>query len=161
MRLETPRLSLTRFTMADAEEVFECITPSITRYMSWEPPTREAYMARCMTLIDSPSETQLVIRVKDTGERLGVTALERPADPLPELGIWMKATAHGCGYGGEAIAVLVRWASATVDREGFLYPVAVQNTASRRIAERLGGEIIATRSGAKYDSVVYRIPALK
>ena len=55
----------------------------------------------------------------------------------------------------------MRWASATVDREGFLYPVAVQNTASRRIAERLGGEIIATRSGAKYDSVVYRIPALK
>lgn len=158
MRLETPRLSLTRFTMADAEEVFACIAPSITRYMSWEPPAREAYMARCATLIDSPVEIQFVIRLKDTGECLGVTALERPADPLPELGIWMKASAHGRGYGGETIDALVRWASATLDREGFLYPVAVQNTASRRIAERLGGEVIATRSGAKYDSVVYRIP---
>lgn len=159
MQLETPRLSLIRFTMADAEEVFGCITPAVTRYMSWEPPSREAYLARCAALVDSPTEIQFVIRLRDTSECLGVTALERPADPLPELGIWMKASAHGRGYGGEAIEGLVRWASAAVDRDGFLYPVAVHNTASRRIAERLRGEIIATRSGAKYDSVVYRIPA--
>jgi RimJ/RimL family protein N-acetyltransferase len=116
-------------------------------------------MARCAALVDSPTEIQLVIRLKNTRECLGVTALERPADASPELGIWMKEAAHGRGYGREAIEALVRWASVTIDSDGFLYPVAVENTPSRRIAERLGGEIIATRPGAKYDSVIYRIPA--
>jgi hypothetical protein len=40
----------------------------------------------------------------------------------------------------------------------FIYPVAIQNTASRRIAENLHGEIIGNRTNPKYDSVVYRIP---
>jgi hypothetical protein len=36
--------------------------------------------------------------------------------------------------------------------------VAIQNIASRRIAENLHGEIIGNRTNPKYDSVVYRIP---
>jgi hypothetical protein len=40
----------------------------------------------------------------------------------------------------------------------FIYPVAIQNIASRRIAENIHGEIIGNRTNPKYDSVVYRIP---
>jgi RimJ/RimL family protein N-acetyltransferase len=36
--------------------------------------------------------------------------------------------------------------------------VAIENIASRRIAEKLHGEIIGNRTNPKYDSVVYRIP---
>jgi hypothetical protein len=43
-------------------------------------------------------------------------------------------------------------------KESFIYPVAVQNTASRRIAEGFQGEIIGHRANPKYESVVYRIP---
>ena len=39
-----------------------------------------------------------------------------------------------------------------------MYPVAIQNIASRRIAEILHGEIIGNRTNPKYDSFVYRIP---
>jgi hypothetical protein len=38
--------------------------------------------------------------------------------------------------------------------------MAVENVRSRGIAERLKGEIIGKRSNAKYESVVYLIPAL-
>lgn len=163
LHIQTARLSLRPFAMPDADEVFACITPGMTRFMAWDPPTREAYQTRCEALVrdGGRAETQFVIRRADTGECLGVTAVERPGDELPELGIWMKEAAHGQGYGREAVEATLRWASAQGDRAGFLYPVAVENVASRRIAERLGGEIIGSRAGAKYDAVVYRIPALR
>jgi len=76
----------------------------------------------------------------------------------PELGLWLKESAHGKGFGREVVAALVAWGHATLGKGSFIYPVAIQNTASRRIAERLHGEIIAKRTNPKYDAVVYRIP---
>lgn len=162
LHIETPRLSLRPFAMADAEDVFACITPAMTRFMAWDPPAFEDYRARCESLVrdDGRTEVQFVIRRRDTLDCLGVTAVERPQDELPELGVWMKEVVHGQGYGREAVEATLRWASATWDRAGFVYPVAVENTASRRIAEGLGGVVIAARSGRKYESVVYRIPPL-
>ena len=77
---------------------------------------------------------------------------------FPELGLWLKESAHGQGFGREVVAALVEWGHATLGKGSFIYPVAVQNTASRRIAENLHGEIIGNRTNPKYDSVVYRIP---
>jgi RimJ/RimL family protein N-acetyltransferase len=84
--------------------------------------------------------------------------LEGADSVSPELGLWLKESAHGRGFGGEVVAALVKWGHATLGKESFVYPVAVQNTASRRIAENLHGEIIGNRKNPKYDSVVYRIP---
>ena len=75
-----------------------------------------------------------------------------------ELGLRLKESAHGQGFGREVVAALVKWGHATLGKERFIYPVAVQNTARRRIAENLHGEIIDNRTNPKYDSVVYRIP---
>src|SRR5205807_3377603 len=80
----------------------------------------------------------------------------------PELGIWIKEAAHGRGYGREAIAALLRWAGAHLGVTGFVYPVAEGNGPSRRLAESLGGAIIAMRklrkpTGVILDEVVYRI----
>ena len=76
----------------------------------------------------------------------------------PEVGLWLKESAHGQGFGREVVAALVDWGHATLGKESFIYPVAIQNIASRRIAEGLHGEIIGSRTNPKYDSVVYRIP---
>lgn len=76
----------------------------------------------------------------------------------PEVGLWLKESAHRQGFGREVVAALVQWGHATLGKESFIYPVAVQNTASRRIAEKLRGEIIGNRKNPKYNSVVYRIP---
>lgn len=76
----------------------------------------------------------------------------------PELGLWIRESAHKQGFGGEVVAALVEWGHSTLGKASFTYPVAVQNRASRRIAEKLGGEIIGNRANPKYDSVVYRIP---
>jgi RimJ/RimL family protein N-acetyltransferase len=162
IQIQSARLQLSTFEMADAEEVFACITPAVARFMSWEPPKSfSEYKARREARLQAadPTEFTFVIRRRDTKECLGITALERADQQTPELGIWMKESAHGQGYGGEAIRAIAEWATKDLGKETFLYPVAVENTASKRIAEKLHGEVIGTRKSPKYDSVVYKIRA--
>ena len=157
----SPRLQLSQFQITDAEEVFACITPSITRFMRWDPPSWSEYMARCEKRLRAPDLNifSFVIRRRDSKECLGMAALEECDTESPELGLWMKESAHGQGFGREVVAAVAEWAHKTLGKKSFIYPVAVQNIASRRIAENLGGEIIGTRANPKYDSVIYRIPS--
>ena len=87
-----------------------------------------------------------------------MTAVEACDTESPELGLWIKESAHGQGFGREVVAAVAEWAYKTLGKKSFVYPVAVKNTASRRIAEGFHGEIIETRTSPKYESVVYRIP---
>lgn len=88
----------------------------------------------------------------------GMASFENADSVSPELGIRLKESAHRQGFGGEVVTALVWWGHATLGKGSFLYPVAVENTASWRIAENLGGEIMGNRTNPKYESVVYRIP---
>jgi RimJ/RimL family protein N-acetyltransferase len=85
-----------------------------------------------------------------------MTGLEDSDRPSPELGLWMKEGAHGQGFGRDVVAALAGRAHKNCT-ESFICPVAVQNTASRRISEGFQGEIIGRRTNPKYESVVYRI----
>ena len=87
-----------------------------------------------------------------------MSAVEDCDSSSPELGLWLRESAHGQGFGREVVTALAGWAHKHLGKESFIYPVAVENTASRRIAEALHGEIIEKRTNPKYDSVVYKIP---
>jgi RimJ/RimL family protein N-acetyltransferase len=158
--IHSPRLQLSQFQMTDAEEVFACITPSITRFMRWEPPSWNEYLARCeerLQVVDAKTFS-FVIRRRDSKECLGMAGLEQCDTESPELGLWMKESAHGQGFGREVVAAVAAWAHQTLGKKSFIYPVAVQNTASRRIAEGFRGRIIENRANPKYEAVVYKIP---
>ena len=158
--IQSRRLQLSQFQMGDAQEVFACITPSIARFMPWEPPSWSEYVARCEKRVQAPEPNNFsfVIRRLDNWECLGIASFEGADSVSPELGLWLKQSAHGQGFGGEVVAALVEWGHATLGKESYIYPVAVQNTASRRIAEKLHGEIIGSLTKPKYECVVYRIP---
>lgn len=158
--IQSPRLQLSQFQMRDAQEVFVCITPAIARFMPWEPPSWNEYVARCEKRVQTPGPNMFsfVIRRLDKRECLGMASFEGADSVSPELGLWLKESAHGQGFGREVVAALVEWGHTTLGKRSFIYPVAVQNTASRRIAEKLHGEIISHRTNPKYESVVYRIP---
>ncbi|MGA7756014.1 MAG: GNAT family N-acetyltransferase [Candidatus Sulfotelmatobacter sp.] len=158
--IESPRLQLSQFQMTDAPEVFGCITPAISRFMPWEPPSWSEYVTRCEKRAQSPEPNKFhfVIRRLNSKECFGMASFEDADSVSPELGLWLKESAHGQGFGREVVAALVEWGHATLGKGSFIYPVAVQNIASRRIAESLHGEIIGNRTNPKYDSVVYRIP---
>jgi RimJ/RimL family protein N-acetyltransferase len=159
--IRTSRLVMTEFQMSDAEDVFGCITPAITTFVYWDVPASfDAYKTRREQWLDAKpaGSYSFVVRRRDTEECLGITSLDDGHTATPELGIWLKESAHAKGYGTEAIKGVAEWASRTLGKEAFLYPVAIPNIPSRRIAEALGGEIVGTRSSPKYESVVYRIP---
>jgi len=155
----SPRLQLSQFQMTDAQEVFGCITPSVTKFMPWEPPSWSEYVTRCEKRVQAPEPTKFsfVIRRLDGGECLGMASLEDADSDSPELGLWLKESAHGQGFGREVVASLVEWGHESLGKRTFTYPVALENIASRRIAESLHGEIIGNRTNPKYDSVVYSI----
>jgi RimJ/RimL family protein N-acetyltransferase len=162
--IESPRLRLSPFELSDAEDVFACITPAMTRYMAWEAPSSfDEYRSMCERRAQSVDQKNLswVIRLKETRECLGMAGLENIDNSTPELGLWLKEAAYGHGFGSEVVRAVAAWASCALKKESFIYPVAVQNIASRRIAEKLDGEIIGQRTSPKYDSVVYKIPAMK
>jgi RimJ/RimL family protein N-acetyltransferase len=158
--IQSQRLQLSQFQMKDAQEVFGCITPAIAKFMPWEPPSWDEYVTRCEKRVQAaePNNLSFVIRRLDNQECLGMASFEGADSVSPELGLWLKESAHGQGFGREVVTALVEWGHATLGKVSFIYPVAVQNTASRRIAENLRGEIVGNRTNPKYDSVVYRIP---
>lgn len=156
------RLRFTSFVLDDAADVYACITPEITRFMRWEPPASfETFRARRLASLQAENrlDRSFVVRHSGTLECLGVAGIESVAEATPEIGLWLRADAHGRGYGSETAAAVIEWAAEALKCEAFDYPVAVDNVASRRIAERLGGVLIARRTNPKYESVVYRIPA--
>lgn len=100
-----------------------------------------------------------MIRMRESGLCIGIAGLHALLTRRPELGIWLREDMHGLGIGSEVIGAVVGWASMNFDVESFEYPVAEENTASRRIAERYGGKVMERRTNPKYRAVVYHIPA--
>ena len=90
--IQSSRLRLSQFQMADAPEVFGCITPAIARYMPWEPPTWSEYVTRCekRARAPEPNNFSLVIRRLDNGECLGMASFEDAESVSPEVGLWIK-----------------------------------------------------------------------
>ena len=159
--LASERLLLRPFRADDADEIFACITPSLTRYMAWEPlPSREAFASLWRSwgpLAEVGSDYIFVVRRRD-GLFLGLAGLHRAQSGTPELGIWIREDEHGRGYGREAVAAVAAWASEDPAVRYFEYPVAEANLASRRIAEGLGGIPKAERRDRKYTAVIYHVP---
>jgi RimJ/RimL family protein N-acetyltransferase len=166
--LLSPRLLLKSFTDADAREAFLAATPTIARFMSWEPsPSLEAFeriWQSWLPKMRAGTDVSLVVRHNVSLEFLGTAGLHNTDAIEPEVGIWIKESQHGYGYGREAVATIVAFAANDLDKQAVVYPVVEQNGPSRHLAESLSGRIIGTRllrkaAGIVHPEVVYRIPA--
>ncbi|HEU4839726.1 MAG TPA: GNAT family N-acetyltransferase [Micavibrio sp.] len=52
---------------------------------------------------------------------------------------WLNESAHGHGYGLEAVEAVVDWAHKNLGK--FIWPAATENLSRRRLAEKLRGEL--------------------
>jgi RimJ/RimL family protein N-acetyltransferase len=165
--ITSSRLALRSSTAADGDEAFAEGNAAIARFMSWNPPAsrdefdgiHRAILAQMVT----GENLSLTVRLMATREFLGSAGLH-PADAdLLETGIWIKRSAQRQGYGREAVAAVVAWASRRFRPSGLLWPVVDENLASRRLVESLGGQIIGARRRQKPGDIertllLYRIP---
>jgi RimJ/RimL family protein N-acetyltransferase len=161
--LSSQRLFLKSFASEDALEVFEATTPTLTRFMAWEPaPSLEAFAPIWQSwfpMMYAGTGVHFVVRMKPTLEFLGMAGLHNTSAAEPETGIWIKESQHGYGYGREAVAAVISFTARDLGKRAVMYPVVEHNGPSRRLAESLGGSIVGTRllrksDGAKHPEVV-------
>jgi RimJ/RimL family protein N-acetyltransferase len=167
VRIETERLVLRSISASDTQSIFDHFTVDINRYLMPAPPSSladtEAFVDMALAGLEDSSELHLAITKQANGEFLGLCGVhDRNAEDEIEFGIWIKKSAHGHGYGREAIAGLKDWAEEHLQYRQIIYPVDRSNIQSRRIAEHLGGEIIGERrerslAGNELDLLIYGI----
>lgn len=164
--IETKNLCLKGITLEYKEDIFREFTPQITTHMFPKPAEKiEETIEFIETSIKENKEGsnfQIVILDKVSKDFLGCGGLHHIDRKTPKLGIWIKKSAHGHGYGKEAIIALKEWADKNLNYEYILYPVDAVNQASRRIPEFFGGEIVreydeVSMSGRKLHLLEYRI----
>ncbi len=165
-RIESERLLLIPTTLEHKDDIFKEFTPDITTFMYPAPAKdiseTEEFIKNSLKGLEDGSNLQLTVTAKDSGEFLGGGGLHHVDKKTPELGIWIKRSAHGNSYGREAMIAVKKWADANLDYDYILYPVDEENIASRKIAESLGGKVEnkydeKNQSGVTLHMIEYRI----
>ncbi len=166
IEIYTSRLFLQPISMKYKEDIFREFTEEITIYMHPRPPKEifetESFINDSVLEMKNGNHLIFVILEKDTQEFLGCTGIHEINTQKPLFGIWLKKSAHGKGYGLETISALKTWAEDNLDYEYLVYPVDKANIPSRRIPEKLGGEIFkeydwTNLSGKILNLVEYKI----
>jgi RimJ/RimL family protein N-acetyltransferase len=170
IELTSERLVLKPCRPEDTPEVFAPITPTLARWMSWEPARSieelETVFAAMAERTAAGREVALVARRAADGEFLGMTGLNALDTAEPETGIWIKESAHRQGFGRECVTAVLGFAGEVLGLPALVYPVVEENLPSRRLAQSLGGVIVGARiltkpSGLRRPMVVYRIPTAR
>ncbi len=137
--IETERLYIKSITFEYAKEMFEELNDKITTYMYPRPADNiqetENFIRKSIKENVEGSNFQTIIIEKNNLEFLGCAGINKINTKTPELGIWIKNSAHGNGYGKETIVYLKKWADKNLNYKYLLYPVDINNIASRKIPE--------------------------
>lgn len=167
VRIATQRLRLEPISMDYAEVVFTEFTHEITRFMYPRAAEKieetQEFISRSIANLRDGSHLTTVILDGATGEFLGCAGLHELGSPRPELGVWLKKSAHGSRFGFEAMSALAEWARKNLECRSLYYPEDERNIPFRCIPERLGGTIVGRReetsmSGRLLRLVEYEIP---
>lgn len=155
--IETPRLILRHHTLEDFEPACAIYSnPEVTRFIGdGKPASRQDVWHRILRFA---GHWQLLgfglfaIVEKETGRFVGETGLADfhrelgdDFDPFPETAWILSPDAAGKGFATEAAVAAHQWFDATRGRQRTVCIIAPGNTASVRVAEKLGYTPIATR----------------
>ena len=165
LKLISNRVKLILISMEYANDICMHFTAEITRYMWPSAPKSQEEINQHILLKQSEmkrnEEISLLVIKKDSDEFLGYVSLHQANTKTPELGIWLKKDVHGCQYGYEALNLLKKWVEKNLIYDYLKYPVDKRNISSRKLAEKLGGQVEAeyvktSESGNQLDEVEYR-----
>ena len=142
--LETERLLLRQVTEADFEKVHSVLGDPEVMY-AWEHGFSEeetrAWIAQTLARYEEDGFGHYAVEVRETGEFVGVIGLIREklcGYPLLGIGWMLRKACWGNGYATEAAGAVIRDAFDHLHVKEILADIRPENTASRRLAERLG-----------------------
>ena len=161
----TNRLVLQPISMKYKKDIFSEFTAKITIYMQPRSPQdiaeTELFINQSIIEVGNGSALIFVILKKESQEFLGCAGIHDIARN-PEIGIWLKRSAHGNKYGLEAITAIKKWVDENLHYECLRYSVDRRNIASRKIPEALDAKIFmeydrVNMSGNTLHLLEYRI----
>lgn len=145
VKIESKRLILQPIELHFKQDIFQEFTNEITVFMLAKSPESiqetEDFIAKSIQRRHTKNDLILTILSKADREFLGNCGIHYINTPTPELGIWLKKSAHGNGFGKEAICALKNWCDRHLNYQYLRYPVDRKNIPSRKIPESLGGQI--------------------
>jgi ribosomal-protein-alanine N-acetyltransferase len=143
-KLETERLNLRLFTLDDLQIMFKLGSdPDVVRYA--DPPCKDLDEAK-ERLEQGPLSDyrkygygRFAVELKETGKVIGFCGIKYlPEIELPEIGYRYLKEYWGQGIGTEAARVCVEFARQDLKLEKLIALIVPENSASIRVAEKLG-----------------------
>ena len=166
----TDRLTLRRFTVADAREMYDnwACDPRVTKYLSWEPhASPEATAALLREWVKSYENDNCYNWVMEyEGHCIGTISVVRQSDrnESAELGYDLGCNYWNKGLMTEAAKAVIRFLFEEVGCHRVVIRHAVKNPASGRVAQKCGltyegthRETFKSRDGEFLDIAEYAI----
>lgn len=163
--LNTERLSIRPFSKSFLKDYYQEFTDEITKYQYPDSfpdiETADTVLSGFARDMERGEMLELVILAKD-GRFLGSMEVFGLKGATPEIGLWIKSSAHGAGYGYEALRGLLDHLNAAKTYEYYIYEADVKNIPSIRLvakfhAEKEGCEDITTESGKELTLQTYHV----
>ena len=150
-RIETERLVLRAFRAEDLEPLAAMwANEDVVRYVGGQALSREDTWRRSLAATGQwplLGYGYWIVELKADGRvvgQLGFADFKRDMQPSiegePELGYVFDAKVHGRGIAFEGCAAALDWAEVNLDASSYPAIISPENTASIRLAERLGFE---------------------
>ena len=137
--LETERLIIQPYSNSFLEEYYKEFTDEITKYQYPDSfsniNTANEIVSGFVKDMEQGNMLELVILTQE-GEFIGSMEAFGIKEKTPEIGLWLKRSAHGKGYGYEALKGLLDHLNATGKYQYYIYEVDVRNVASIRLVEK-------------------------
>lgn len=145
IQLRTKRLLLKPTSLASVAELYKEFTPQIALYMYPEPYDNETELMesskKYIAKMQNGECLAMDVFVTEKNGLIGRAFLIDILTKKPELGIWLKQSAHGHDYGKEIMHALYAWAKENIQYSFIKYPVDKRNIPSKKIIESMGGTV--------------------
>lgn len=176
LSLDTPRLRLRPLALHDAEALWPYVSdPALPYHMTWEAhrdlAETRAFLAACEASFADGTGAAWAVCARD-GALVGVCGLHDITrqvrawrKDVAELGYWIAPPHQGRGYVTEAARAVVDDAFARLALRKVAVGCIADNTASRRVIEKLGFRFVGAqrdhcfRHGRWWDHLAYELTA--
>ena len=143
--LETSRLCLRRMKPSDAEDVFDYASrPETSKYLLWYPHEDLSYTKKYLKYIDKRYSQgaffDWAVVEKNSGKMIGTCGFSKidVNHERGEVGYVLNPDFHRKGYAPEAASAVLRFGFEVLGLHRIEVRFMIENTASRKVAEKLG-----------------------
>ncbi|WP_160138837.1 GNAT family N-acetyltransferase [Chryseobacterium sp. c4a] len=141
IKIKTEYLTLQPVKELYIDDILEHFTKDVTQYMPFNPEGDRKDIVNFVSESERglSQNTDLVMVVLDSTETfIGCCGIHDITEESIELGLWLKESSQGKGFGTEIITALIKFLEKNFTFKYILYPVDENNIASKKIPEKLG-----------------------